>query len=92
MGLADRWGVPFRGDSLLEGNTSLTSRGFLVRKLRAAQTSAPLGSDAYRTPGSSEIAPCQPARLCSVAFCSPAKSLTFSGLMENPFVGKKLKS
>ena len=28
----------------------------------------------------------------SVAFCSPAKSLTFSGLMENPLVGKKLKS
>ena len=28
----------------------------------------------------------------SVAFCSPAKSLTFSGLMENPSVGKKLKS
>ena len=27
-----------------------------------------------------------------VAFRSPAKSLTFSGLMENPFVGKKLKS
>ena len=26
-----------------------------------------------------------------VAFCSPAKSLTFSGLMENPLVGKKLK-
>ena len=25
----------------------------------------------------------------SVAFCSPAKSLTFSGLMENPLVGKK---
>ena len=28
----------------------------------------------------------------SVAFCSPAKSLAFSGLMENPLVGKKLKS
>ena len=28
----------------------------------------------------------------SVAFCSHAKSLTFSGLMENPVVGKKLKS
>ena len=28
----------------------------------------------------------------SVAFLSPAKSLTFSGLMENPLVGKKLKS
>ena len=28
----------------------------------------------------------------SVAFCSPAKGLTFSGLMENPLVGKKLKS
>ena len=28
----------------------------------------------------------------SVAFCSPAKSLTFSGLVENPLVGKKLKS
>ena len=27
-----------------------------------------------------------------VAFCSPAKSLIFGGLMENPFVGKKLKS
>ena len=26
----------------------------------------------------------------SVAFCSPAKSLTFSGSMENPLVGKKL--
>ena len=26
-----------------------------------------------------------------VAFCSPAKSLFFSGLMEHPFVGKKLK-
>ena len=24
--------------------------------------------------------------------CSPARSLTFSGLMENPLVGKKLKS
>ena len=30
--------------------------------------------------------------LNSVAFCSPAKSLTFGGLIENPFVGKKLKS
>ena len=28
----------------------------------------------------------------SVAFCSLAKSLTFSGLMKNPIVGKKLKS
>ena len=28
----------------------------------------------------------------SVAFCSPAKSLAFSRLMENPLVGKKLKS
>ena len=28
----------------------------------------------------------------SVAFCSPAKSLTFSGFMENQLVGKKLKS
>ena len=28
----------------------------------------------------------------SVAFCSPAKSLTFSGLMENPLVDEKLKS
>ena len=28
----------------------------------------------------------------SVAFCSPAKSLTFSGLVESPLVGKKLKS
>ena len=28
----------------------------------------------------------------SFAFCSPAKGLTFSGLMENPLVGKKLKS
>ena len=28
----------------------------------------------------------------SVAFCSPAKSLTLSGLMENPLVGKQLKS
>ena len=27
-----------------------------------------------------------------VAFCSPAKSLTLSGFMENPLVGKKLKS
>ena len=27
-----------------------------------------------------------------VAFCSPAKSLTFSGLVENPLVRKKLKS
>ena len=30
--------------------------------------------------------------LCSVAFCSPAKSLTLNGLLENPLVGKKLKS
>ena len=30
--------------------------------------------------------------LFSVAFCSPAKSSTFSGFMENPLVGKKLKS
>ena len=28
----------------------------------------------------------------AVIFCSPAKSLTFSGLMENPSVGKKLFS
>ena len=28
----------------------------------------------------------------SVAICSPAKSFTFSGLMEHPLVGKKLKS
>ena len=28
----------------------------------------------------------------SVAFCFPAKSLTFSGLMETPLVGKQLKS
>ena len=28
----------------------------------------------------------------SVAFCSPAKSLTFSGLIEHPIVGKKLFS
>ena len=28
----------------------------------------------------------------SVAFCSPFKSSTFSGLMENPLVGQKLKS
>ena len=28
----------------------------------------------------------------SVAFCSRAKSLIFGGLMENPLVGKKLKS
>ena len=34
----------------------------------------------------------KPPQLFSVAFCSPAKSLTFSGLMENPLVGKKLKS
>ena len=27
----------------------------------------------------------------SVAFCSPAKSLTFSSLIENPLVDKKLK-
>ena len=27
----------------------------------------------------------------SVAFCSPAKSFTFSGLMETPLVGKKVK-
>ena len=32
------------------------------------------------------------SKLISVAFCSPAKSLTFSGLVENPLVGKKLKS
>ena len=30
--------------------------------------------------------------LGSVAFCSPAKSSTFRGLMENPLVGKKLFS
>ena len=30
--------------------------------------------------------------LNSVAFSSPAKSLTFSGFMENPLVGKQLKS
>ena len=30
--------------------------------------------------------------MSSVAFRSPAKSLTFSGLVENPSVGKKLKS
>ena len=30
--------------------------------------------------------------LTSVAFCSPAKCLIFSGLIENPLVGKKLKS
>ena len=30
--------------------------------------------------------------LLSVAFCSPAQSLTFSGLVENPLVGKKLFS
>ena len=29
--------------------------------------------------------------VCSVAFCSPAKSLTFSGLVESPIVGKQLK-
>ena len=28
--------------------------------------------------------------LCSVAFCSPAQGLTFSGLMENPLVGFKV--
>ena len=28
----------------------------------------------------------------SVAVCSPAKSFRFSGLMENPLVGKRLKS
>ena len=28
----------------------------------------------------------------SVAVCSPAKSLIFRGLMENPFIGKKIKS
>ena len=28
----------------------------------------------------------------SVAFCSPAKSSTFNGLMENPQVGQKIKS
>ena len=28
----------------------------------------------------------------SVAFCSPAKSLPLSGVMEHLFVGKKLKS
>ena len=27
-----------------------------------------------------------------VEICSPTKSLTFSGLMENPLVGKKIKS
>ena len=32
------------------------------------------------------------AHLLSVAFCSPAKSLTFRGLMENPLVGNRLKS
>ena len=32
------------------------------------------------------------SNLNSVAFCSPVKSLTFSGLMEIPLVGKKLKS
>ena len=32
------------------------------------------------------------SELYLVAFCAPAKSLTFSGLMENPLVGKKLKS
>ena len=36
--------------------------------------------------------PCSATLFSLVAFCSPAKSLTFSGLMENPFVGKKLKS
>ena len=34
----------------------------------------------------------QHTSLASVAFCSPAKSLTFSGVMENSLVGKKLKS
>ena len=29
--------------------------------------------------------------LSSVAFCSPAKGLTFSALTENPFVGKKVR-
>ena len=33
-----------------------------------------------------------PGQQNSVAFCSPANSLTFNGLMDNPFVGKKLKS
>ena len=28
----------------------------------------------------------------SVAFCSPSKSLTFRRLMENPLVGKQIKS
>ena len=28
----------------------------------------------------------------TAAFCSPAKGLTFSGFMENPLVGKRLKS
>ena len=31
------------------------------------------------------------AKHVSVAFCSPAKSLTFSGLMETPLVGEKFK-
>ena len=34
----------------------------------------------------------QNCRLDSVAFCSPAKSLTVSGLMESPLICKKLKS
>ena len=34
----------------------------------------------------------QGCKLISVAFCSPSKSLTSSGLMENPLVGQKLKS
>ena len=35
--------------------------------------------------------PTNKTRVFSVAFCSPAKSLTFSGSMENPLVGKKFK-
>ena len=36
--------------------------------------------------------PSCPAHCASVAFCSPARSLTFCGLMEDPLVGQKLES
>ena len=40
----------------------------------------------------SQVCPGVQLDCVSVAFCSPAKSLTFGSLTENPFVGKKLKS
>ena len=71
-----------------EGAAPHTEDALQRLELRRAMTMLP-ASNMQHTPC---LVIKQNCHQTSVAFCSPATKLAFSGLMENPLVGKQLKS